>query len=123
MSVKLRKSVSSVKKHIVVVLTEPVEGREDEYNDYYENLHLREVLETTGWDNAQRFRLVDQQGLECPHQYLAYYETEAENSAEILERLNKTRADRVQSDALNYKTAGLWVFEETGPRHEPPAES
>ncbi|MGB1882952.1 MAG: hypothetical protein ACPHUF_03525 [Gammaproteobacteria bacterium] len=105
-------------KHVVVVLTEPVDGRDDEYNEYYENLHLDEVLQTTGWDNAQRFRLVDQQGIECPHPYLAFYETEAEDSAEILKRLNDTRKDRVQSEALNYATAGLWIFAETGPRHE-----
>jgi hypothetical protein len=35
-------------KHLVVVLTEPTEGREAEYNDYYENRHLDDVLATTG---------------------------------------------------------------------------
>ena len=44
------------KKHLVLILTEPTEGREQEYNDYYENLHLREVIETTNLKTAQRFR-------------------------------------------------------------------
>lgn len=105
-------------KHVVVVLTEPTAGREAEYNDYYENLHLDEVLASTGWHSAQRFELVDEQGMKCPHRYLAYYEVEAEDSASILRTLNATRGQRVQSEALNKATAGVWVFAPTGPRHQ-----
>ncbi|MSR14833.1 MAG: hypothetical protein EXR86_09795 [Gammaproteobacteria bacterium] len=105
-------------KHIVVVLTEPTAGREDEYNDYYEKQHLDEVLATTDWTSAQRFRLTAQQGMPCPLPYLAFYEVEANDPSTVLERLNATRAQRVQSDALNRKTAGAWVFSEIGPRHE-----
>ena len=43
------------KKQIVLVLTEPTEGEENEFNRYYEDQHLGEVLETTGWKSAQRF--------------------------------------------------------------------
>ena len=105
-------------KHIVVVLTEPTEGREAEYNDYYEKLHLDEVLATTLMHSAQRFKLTDKQGLACPLPYLALYEVEADDPKEVLANLNDTRAQRVQSDALNRRTAGAWVFSELGPRHE-----
>ncbi len=106
-------------KHVVVVLTEPTAGREAEYNDYYENLHLDEVLASTGWRSAQRFELVDQQGLPCPLPYLALYEVEGDADAPmaILKHLNATRGQRVQSDALNKATAGVWVFRATGPCH------
>jgi hypothetical protein len=104
-------------KHIVAVLTEPSEGKEDEFNDYYENLHLDEVLKSTKWESAQRFKLSDQVGLTCPHEYLALYEVEADKSEDVLRILNQTRAQRQQSDALNKKTAAVWVFSETGPRH------
>lgn len=106
-------------KHVVVVLTEPVPGHEAEYNDYYENLHLDEVLSTTGWQSAQRFELVDEQGIRCPHRYLAFYEVEADDPASILRTLNATRGERVQSDALNKATAGVWVFAASGPCHAP----
>ena len=105
-------------KHIVVVLTEPNEGKEKGFNDYYENRHLDEVLSSTGWESAQRFKLVDQVGSPCPLPYLAYYEVEAENSEDVLKTLNATRGQREQSDTLNKRTAGVWVFAETGPRHE-----
>ena len=105
-------------KHIIVVLTEPTQGREAEYNDYYENLHLDEVLATTDCSSAQRFKLSAEQGLACPLPYLAYYEVEADHAGTVLEKLNATRAQRVQSDALNRQTAGVWVFSEIGPKHE-----
>jgi hypothetical protein len=104
-------------KHIVAVLTEPTEGKEDEFNDYYENLHLDEVLATTGWKSAQRFVLTDQIGQKCPLPYLALYEVEADDATEIIPTMDETRPQRQQSDALNRRTAAAWVFSETGPKH------
>ena len=47
-------------RYLVLVLTEPTEGNLDRFNDYYENIHLDEVMATTGWSSAQRFKLVDE---------------------------------------------------------------
>ena len=105
-------------KHVVVVLTEPTTGREEEFNDYYENLHIDEVLATTGWLSGQRFKLSEETGTSCPLPYLAFYEVEADDASDVLATLNETRRDRVQSAALNRRTAAVWVFTETGPRHE-----
>jgi len=108
------------KKQLVLVLSEPTEGQEDEYNRYYEDVHLEEVLETTGWKLAQRFKLVDGAGAECPLPYLALYETEGNPDKSPIEIMNETRSQRIQSDALNRRTAGAWVFEEIGPVHTKP---
>ena len=105
------------KKHLVLILTEPAEGQEEEFNNYYENLHLREVLDTTTLQSAQRFKLVDEAGESCPLPYLAVYETEAEDPKEIIKNLNETRAQRQQSKSLNKRTGRVWVFEEIGPKH------
>ena len=104
-------------KHLILVLTEPRDDKENEFNDYYEYTHLDEVLETTGWQTAQRFKLVDEAGEPCPLPYLAAYTVDAEDSEEILRRLNETRPQRQQSDALNKRTGRAWVFKEIGPEH------
>jgi hypothetical protein len=104
-------------KHIVAVLTEPTEGKEDEFNDYYENLHLDEVLATTGWKSAQRFVLADQVGQTCPLPYLALYEVETDDASGIIPTMDDTRPQRQQSDSLNRRTAAVWVFSATGPEH------
>jgi hypothetical protein len=54
----------------------------------------------------------------CPLPYLAVYEVEADDPAEVLKTLNATRRERGQSDALNQPTAGGGGFSETGPKHE-----
>jgi hypothetical protein len=65
------------KPHLVLILTEPTQGLEEEYNDYYENLHLREVLQVTDLKTAQRFKLAAQAGGDCPLPYLAVYQSVA----------------------------------------------
>ena len=104
-------------QYLILVLTEPTEGKEDEFNDYYENTHLDEVIESAGYASAQRFRLVNQVGEQCPLPYLAVYEAEGESADEVLARLNDSRGQRQQSDALNKKTGRIWVYETIGPRH------
>jgi len=49
--------------------------------------------------------------------YLAVYEAEADDPAELIANLNETRPQRQQSDALNRRTGRVWVFEEIGPKH------
>ena len=105
-------------RYLVRVLTEPTEGNEDRFNDYYENIHLDEVIATTGWSSAQRFKLVDEAGEGCPLPYLATYEVEADSAEDVIARLNMTRPERRQSDALNKRSGRVWVFEQAGPRHE-----
>jgi hypothetical protein len=46
-------------RHTFVVFTNPTEGQEDEYNDWYDNTHLSDVLKVEGFVAAQRFKLAD----------------------------------------------------------------
>lgn len=105
------------KKHLVLVLTEPTAGQSEAFDHYYEHQHIDEVLATTGWVSGQRFKLADQVGAPCPLPYLALYEAHADDPKSIIARMNDTREQRAQSKALNKRTAGVWVFEPTGPVH------
>lgn len=106
-------------KHMVIVLSDPVEGSEREYDKWYENVHLDEVLETTGWTAAQRYVLTDHKGGECPNRFMALYEVDTDQPSDIVRRLDETRRDRQQSAAIDRANAALWVFSPTGERHEP----
>jgi hypothetical protein len=46
-----------VAKHVFVVFTNPLEGREDDYNAWYSDVHLKDVLQVPGIIAAQRFKL------------------------------------------------------------------
>lgn len=103
--------------YLVMVMSNPREGMEDEFNDWYENTHLDEVIDSAEFTWAQRFHLDAQKGAESAHDYLALYETEGESAEEVIERLEASRDRRQQSKSLNRRDAALWVFSPTGERH------
>lgn len=40
-----------------LVLTSPIPGREAEFNEWYNSMHLGDLVQLDGWTGAQRFRL------------------------------------------------------------------
>ena len=44
---------------LLLTFSDPVEGQEAEYDDWYQNVHLPQVCRIPGIRSAQRFRLVD----------------------------------------------------------------
>ena len=102
----------------VLILTNPVAGREDEFHQWYENTHLDDVLATAGFRAAQRFGLEIEVGVWHPNKHLAWYEGEGESAQEVLDRLNTTRGNREISDTIDASQVAMWVFSELGERHE-----
>ena len=96
---------------MLVVLTNPVEGREDEYNDWYTGRHLDDVLATEGFQAAQRFAWVPSKlSRNAPYRYLAIYEVDAdsrERAEAALLRAANTEAMPI-SDAMDKRTATWW---------------
>jgi hypothetical protein len=78
-------------RHLFVVLSNAVAGREDEFNDWYDNRHLDDVLAVPGVVSAQRFALSSEQRMAPPHpfQYLALYEIETDDLKKVIETLSQ----------------------------------
>jgi hypothetical protein len=95
-----------------VVFTNPVEGREDAYNDWYTNTHLGEVVRTPGFAAVQRFRLHNVGRTEPAHDYLAIYEMSARTAeAAAADLANLMSADLTLSDAARSDDVQASVFE------------
>ncbi len=103
-----------MERHLVVVMSNPVEGREEEFHDWYENTHLDEVLATCGWTSAERFTLSAEQGVACGYTHLALYEAPAETAEQVIETLTVTRDQRQQSTSIDRRNAGVWIFSPAG---------
>ncbi|MGQ0623314.1 MAG: hypothetical protein ACT4PP_01465 [Sporichthyaceae bacterium] len=107
-------------KALLVVLTNPVEGREDEYNDWYSKDHLPDVLKAAGFDAAQRFVFVESKLSRRPAApYLAIYEVDAdrrEEAEKLLLEAAQTPAMPI-SDALGPRPI-TWWFESVCERVE-----
>jgi hypothetical protein len=77
-------------KHVFVVLTNPNEGREDEYNDWYSNQHIGDVAAIPGIVSAKRYELSEAQiRPEVPYRYCALYEIETDDLAGVLAELKR----------------------------------
>jgi hypothetical protein len=64
-------------KNLMVVFTNAVEGRDEEFNDWYDNQHLGDVVGGGPFARAQRFSLADVEHEVAPeYRYLALYEIE-----------------------------------------------
>ena len=89
--------------HRLIVFTEAVPGREQEFNDWYDQVHLKEVLEVDGFVAAQRFERAEKQmdGMEdVPARFLAIYEIEAPSVEEAMARLGASADTMNMTDAM-----------------------
>lgn len=113
-------------RSVLVVYTRPVEGREQEFEEWYSNVHLPEVVALEGFVAARRFAAVPDPAHDqpAPLPFLAIYEVEdgmletaRQALAEALERsraavgADGTPPDLTPSDALHADRSVLW-FEE-----------
>jgi len=104
------------KKYTFVVLTNPTAGNEAEYNRWYDEQHIPDVLKASGFVRAQRFKLADAQMApdgDKTHRYLALYEIETDDVAASLKDLASRAgtADMIMSDAIDVKGASDRIFE------------
>ena len=104
-------------RHHLLAFTNPVPGREDEFNRWYDEHHLTDMLAMPGFLWGQRFRVADATGQgKADWQYLAMYEFESDDPdglmADVRERIAAGKIPR--SDAL----AGFMgvLAEPIGPR-------
>src|SRR6266576_310048 len=45
-------------RYVYLVMADPLPGREFDFNDGYQNMHMGDLVQLPGWTGAQRFRLV-----------------------------------------------------------------
>jgi hypothetical protein len=92
-------------KHILVVLTQPTSPEQDaEYNKWYSDVHLDEVLQVPGFSAAQRFKLALNGGDPISHPYLAIYEVETDDPQAAFQELLKHSPGMKMTPAMSDKT-------------------
>lgn len=104
------------KKYTFVVLTNPTPGKDAEFNRWYNEQHIPDVLNAAGFVRAQRFRLSETQNgpkVDQTHRYLALYEIETDDLAASLKDLQSRigTPEMVMSDAIDLTSANGRIFE------------
>ncbi len=100
----------------MIVLSHPAEGREAEYNDWYQNFHLAQVVNIRDIKSATRFRLARKLVEGEAHPYAAIYEIETEDIDAVLDELRAAAGtERLSiSGAINTDFTNATVYEEFG---------
>ena len=105
------------------VLTNPVEGREEEYNDWYSNRHLADIVAIPGFSAAQRFVLRKTLMGKLSHQYLAIYEMDVADLSTAQAAVEAVATTEMEiSPALDLGTVVTGLFEACGALHSDDGE-
>lgn len=94
--------------HFLSVFTSPSDGPDQEYNDWYTNSHLPEVLQVPGISAAQRRRAAEETGANSSHGYLAIYESDVQPPTEVIASLIAPAPTMSRSPALGEATMVLY---------------
>jgi hypothetical protein len=86
-------------KYCMIVLTNPIEGRDAEFNHWYDNIHLRDVVAIPGVTGARRFEGV----VPSDCKYAAIYDLECDDPQSVLNEITaRWKTDRMPtSDAFD----------------------
>ncbi|WP_147383900.1 DUF4286 family protein [Noviherbaspirillum sedimenti] len=100
-----------MKKFNFVVWSNPQPGTEEEYNAWYTNQHLADVLKVPGFVAAQRFKLAQAESA-LPGRYLAIYEMETDDPEAALAELFRRSgtAEMPLNAALDMNTISTALF-------------
>lgn len=109
------------KKYTFLAFTNPVAGKEAEYNKWYDEHHLIDVINVPGFVSARRFRLATTQfqfnTVTPAYRYLALYEIETDDvEGTLQEVVNRAGGiDMVMIDAIDMNSLSSPVYEEITP--------
>jgi hypothetical protein len=95
----------------LIVFTNAADGRDDEFNEWYDSVHIPEVLALEPFTSAQRFRVADDQAFPQTHRYVALYQFDGDAGV-ALKTLTAAAGDFRMSDAM--VDAHMIVVEPTG---------
>ncbi len=101
------------RKYLQIVLTSPVPGAEDEFNEWYDTIHVPEVLRMPGFLSGRRFRLVDPDPADSPR-YLAVYEIESDDIADTLRMIPERARGRTKSPTIDIAVSVVRMYEALG---------
>lgn len=107
-------------RFVIAVLTNPKPGQEAEFNDWYDNRHIPDVLAIPDVLSAQRYDLAPVQRMDPPHPYgyFAFYEVETDDLAALIEDMRARGGTPLMpiSDALDPERLTLVFAPRGAPR-------
>ncbi len=114
----IKREGEMAKTYKLLVLTNAVEGKDRQFNDWYNSRHLQDVLAVPGFVSAQRFELISEVVAKpVPYRYCATYDLETDNPQTVIEEmLRRVGTDRMpMSDAMDISSSYAVLYEPITP--------
>jgi hypothetical protein len=113
-----------VARKLLLVQTSPVAGREDDYEKWYDEVHLRDIVDLPGVVSGQRYGMVEGvvPGAPAPDpaavkSYLTIYELDGDPSAIFAEMMARIGDGRMAlSDSLDMARTVMTLWSPHGDR-------
>lgn len=101
-------------QNVLVVLSNPTEGNEEEFDDWYEHTHLPQVCDVPGVVGAERYRVAQIDGPAPSHQFLAIYRLE-QDPATVLDEIKARVASGVieMNDTIDLTSVSMTAWSAT----------
>lgn len=103
--------------YIMVVTSGAQPGQEEEYNTWYDNQHIHDICAVPGIGKGQRWDGIQEVSPNpLPAPYLAIYEIEADDPAEVLaEMMRRSQAGEIpMTESIDLETAKIWIYKKHG---------
>lgn len=99
-------------KTYLLVFSNPLEGKEAEYKEWYTKVHLHEVVAVKGFESAQLYRLTKEQvNDEQSHKYVAMYGLENDDVGGSIQRLNAAIPTMRLDPVMDIASVRMSVFQ------------
>ena len=107
-------------RYKMIALTSPFEGKDAEFNEWYQGTHLPQVCALPGVIGAQRYKRAAPLQDPFDREYLAIYDIETDDIRELLGAFGAAAksGQLTQTDSADNTKAYTVIFEEFGERVE-----
>ncbi|MDG1204540.1 MAG: hypothetical protein P8N51_04140 [Pseudomonadales bacterium] len=96
---------------LYIVRSNPLEGREADFNQWYSDIHLPEVMKIEGFLSANRFKLADVQVVTAQaHGYMVIYEIDSNDVPGTLRNLRQATWLNM-GDSIDLASLDISIFE------------
>lgn len=99
-------------KYNLVVQSQAKPGRDDDYNDWYDNQHFADICAIPGVTGGRRLEATPMLMGEPGLKYLAIYDVETDDPGGFMAEMGRRGAEGLMpvSDALDHATVRLWLY-------------
>src|SRR5687768_3733717 len=101
-------------KYVMVVQSKAAPGRDDDYNNWYDTIHIQDICALPGVKSGRRFGATPFALGQAGQPYLSMVEIETDDPGAFMAEMGKRAADGTirQSDALDLSSVALWIYQQ-----------